>query len=123
MLPDPATVALVVVEGGETAIGLVLDLRDRLIRTVTTLETFGLPAPVFEVTERDFERLWAMLQARAESQGSQNGSGAPQPTAVLLCSQATFDMLVQEPDKQDMLSRAHEQGEAFWRIRLDAENP
>jgi hypothetical protein len=114
MLPDPSTVALVVIEGGETSIGLVLDLRERLIRTVTTLETFGFPAPLFAVTQSDFERLWSMLEARAES------SGSPQPAALLLCSRPVFDKLVHEPDKQDVLRRASEQGEAFWRMRLGA---
>jgi hypothetical protein len=110
-LPDPATVALGVLDGATTAIGLVLDLRDRLIRTVTTFETFGLPAPTFELTQESFERLWELLDGRAET-------GAPAPAAALLCSQAVFDAWLTGADKLATLEQAVARGEAFWRVKL-----
>jgi len=118
ILPDPATVALVVVGSGGTDIGLILDLQEGLISTVTTLETFGLPAPVFDLTEGDFKRLWAMLQVRSED------GGAPRPAAVLLCSRRIFDLVLDEPDKSakwGILQKGREDGEAFLRVQLGNE--
>jgi len=119
MLPDPATAALVVVGSAGTDIGLVLDLRGGLVRTVTTLETFGLPAPRFGLTESDFNRLWAMLQARSRV------SAAPRPAAVLLCSRRIFDLLIEGSDKATkwgILQNARDHGEAFLRVRMRNEN-
>jgi hypothetical protein len=115
MLPDPATVALVVVGSGGTDIGLILDLQGGLIRTVTTLETFGLPAPTFDLTEGDFKRLWKMLQARSED------GAVPGPGAVLLCSRRIFDLVLNEADgsaKWNILQNGREEGEAFLRVEL-----
>ena len=115
MLPDPATVALVVVDDGKTDIGLVLDLREGRVRTVTTLETFGLPAPPFNLTDGDFNRLWAMLQARSKV------TSASRPAAVLLCSRRIFDSLIEAPDKSakwGILQKGREYGEAFLRVEL-----
>jgi hypothetical protein len=108
-LPDPATVALGVLDGGSTAIGLILDLRGGLIRTVTTFETFGLPAPSFELSQAGFGQLWQRLEDRA-------ALGAPAPAAVLLCSQGAFDAWIANHDKLGALERAAERGEAFWRL-------
>jgi hypothetical protein len=109
-LPDPATLALVVLDGGETQIGLVLDLRGGLIRTVTTLETFGFPAPTFDLSADGLARLWAALEARSRN------AGTPSPVAALLCSQAAFDAWLTGPDKAATLAERAARGEAFWRL-------
>jgi hypothetical protein len=130
-LPDAATVALGVLDGGiptparpldtlgnrgvegeggaTTAIGLILDLRGGLIRTVTTFETFGLPAPAFDLTQESFDRLWALLEGRVSS-------GAAAPAAALLCSQAVFDDWITGADKLGILQQAAGHGAAFWRV-------
>ncbi len=110
-LPDPATVALGVLSETGTEIGLILDLRGGMIRTVTTFETIGLPAPTFELAPTSFEQLWAMLASR-------HAQGAPLPAAVLLCSQATFDAWITGADKLNILREAAARGEAFWRVQL-----
>jgi len=112
-LPDAATVALGVLDGATTQIGLILDLRDGLIRTLTTFETFGLPAPAFELTPESFERLWALLESRG-------ANGAPMPAAALLCSQAAFNAWIEGEDKRGALAQAALRGEAFWRMREQA---
>ena len=109
-LPDPASVALGVLDGGDVRIGLVLDLRGGLIRTVTTFETFGFPAPTFDLSAAAFERLWALLEARGRTPG-----GAP-PAAALLCSQAAFDAWIAGADKAAVLAEMGRRGEAFWRL-------
>jgi hypothetical protein len=110
-LPDPATVALGVLSDTRTEIGLILDLRGGLIRTVTTFENFGLPAPTFELAQESFEQLWALLASR-------HAHGAPLPAAALLCSQATFDAWIVGTDKLNVLQTATMRGEAFWRLQL-----
>jgi hypothetical protein len=109
-LPDPATVALGVLDGTTTEIGLILDLRGGLIRTLTTFETFGLPAPAFELTAVSFERLWALLESRRLD-------GAPMPAAALLCSRGAFDAWLEGEDKLGALEGAALRGEAFWQLR------
>lgn len=112
-MPDPASVALVVVGKGRTEIGLIFDISEGLIRAVTTLETFGLPAPGFETTPEDFERLWNMLQTR------NNDYQNPGPAAVLLCTAETFEKWMEAADskgKQQILDEAKARGEALWRI-------
>ncbi|HEU5099307.1 MAG TPA: hypothetical protein VFU22_09825 [Roseiflexaceae bacterium] len=109
-LPDPATVALGVLDGAATEIGLILDLRGGLIRKLTTFEAFGVPAPTFELTADSFERLWALL-------GDRGAAGAPMPAAALLCSRATFDAWLLGEDKLGALEQAALRGDAFWRLR------
>ncbi len=121
-LPNPSTVALIVLDGSRTSIGLVLDISDRLIRTVTTLETFDpsptvVAPPTFDLTATDFRRLWALLQARYE-----RGSGS-RPVAALLCAHSVFSRWLDEPTqagKRQILEKARDLGEAFWRIDLRA---
>jgi hypothetical protein len=109
-LPDPATLALGVLDGGEVQIGLVLDLRGGLIRTVTTFETFGFPAPTFDLSAAGFAHLWSLLEARSAEQGT------PPPVAALLCSQAAFDAWLASPDHAATLAELAARGEAFWRL-------
>jgi hypothetical protein len=108
-LPDPATVALGVLDGATTEIGLILDLRGGLIRVVTTFETFGLPAPAFDLSAEAFERLWALLEGRA-------AQGAPRPAAALLCSQTIFERWIEGANKLEVLQAAAGHGQAFWRL-------
>ena len=112
-LPDPSTVALVVVEEGETEIGLIFDVRNKMIESVTTLETFSLPAPTFDLNAACFEWLWSLLEARSQDRKR------PKPAAVLLCSKVVFDRWIEEPDskaKWDLLEQAIEQQQAFLRV-------
>jgi hypothetical protein len=108
-LPDPATVALGVLDGAATEIGLIFDLRGGMVRTLTTFETFGLPAPTFALTAESFERLWALLERRA-------AQSAPMPAAALLCSRAAFDAWLAGEDKLGALEQAAQRGQAFWRL-------
>ena len=109
-LPDPATLALVVLAGADTAIGLIADWRDGLFRRVTTLETFGLGGPALDLSAESFARLWALLAARGRG-----GDGAP-PAAALLCSSAAFAVLLDAGGKRAELERLGAQGAAFWRL-------
>jgi hypothetical protein len=112
-LPDPCSVALVVVDGDVTHIGLVLDLRGGRVVTVTTLETFGFPAPFFDLKGYGFEKLWSMLGSRAETRQ------APPPAAALLCVRSLFDVLIAEPTRERkwaLLQQAIEREEAFMRL-------
>jgi hypothetical protein len=109
-LPDAATVALGVLDGATTAIGLILELRGGLVRTVTTFETFGLPAPAFDLSQAGFGQLWQRLEERV-------ALGAPAPAAALLCSQAAFEAWLGDGDKLGALERAAERGQAFWRVQ------
>ncbi len=112
-LPDPATLALAVIDGGKLRIGLVLDLRGGLIRTVTTFETFGFPAPAFDLSAAAFMRLWEVLAARHREQGT------PPPAAALLCSQAAFDAWITSGGQPAVLADGSKRGEAFWRLPAD----
>ncbi len=109
-LPDPATVALAVFDGSDLRIGLVLDLRGGLIRTVTTFETFGFPAPTFDLSAAALAHLWDRLDARCREQGT------PPPAAALFCSQAAFDALITSGGQPAVLADLAARGEAFWRL-------
>lgn len=110
-LPDPATIALgVLEEDGALAIGLILDVRGGLIRTVTTFEAFSLPMPQIELSPAGFERLWSLLDLRAEH-------GPPAPAAALLCAREVFEAWLSGADKANVLALARQQGQAFWRLR------
>jgi hypothetical protein len=116
-LPDPATLALVVLDGAAPAIGLIADWRDGLFRRVTTLETFGLGGVALDLSAASFARLWALLEGRGRT-----GDGAP-PAAVLLCSSAAFAALLAAADKEAALARLGAQGAAFWRLPGAAGSP
>jgi len=109
-LPDPATLALVVLRGADTEIGLIVDWHAGLIRRVTTLETFGLGGVALDLSAESFARLWALLATRGCG-----GDGAP-PAAALLCSSAAFAALLDAADKGAALARLGAQGAAFWRL-------
>jgi hypothetical protein len=110
-LPDAATLALGVLEGAELAIGLILELRGGLIRTVTTFEALDNPAPG-EVSIESLDQLWALLERRSAT------AGAPPPAGVLLCTQAAFDAWLAADDKRAALERASAGGAAYWRLLL-----
>ena len=62
-LPDPATVALGVLENGAIYIGLILEIQGKLIRTVTTFEALTLPQPL-PLTEAGLGLLTQAINAK-----------------------------------------------------------
>jgi hypothetical protein len=115
-LPDPATLALVVLdeppEQERVAIGLILDLAGGRVRTVTTLETFGLPPPTLDLSAASFDRLWELLETRSRE------TGAPPPTGALLCDYRAFQIWLGGPDSVRPLTRLAAHGAAFWKLHL-----
>jgi hypothetical protein len=105
-LPSAATLALGVFDAEAVTIGLVLELRDGLIRRVTTFEGLALPASDVRLSAEFLDRLWSRLAEKF----------AP-PAGVLLCSAATFDSWIAAGDKAGVLRRAAHEGAALWRVR------
>jgi len=108
-LPDAATVALGVLEGDALSIGLILELRGGLIRTVTTFEALEEPPPGV-VSQQSLEQLWALLERRSATVGS------PPPAAALLCTQAAFETWLAAADKRAALDQLAQSGAACWRL-------
>ena len=104
-LPAAATLALGVLDGERLAIGLILELRDGLIRRVTTFEALELPAGELAISDASLEQLWDALGRRF----------AP-PAGLLLCTQAAFDAWIVAEVKADALRAAAQQGQARWRL-------
>jgi hypothetical protein len=105
-LPDPNSAVLGVLEGEEVAIGLVLELKDKQIRTVTTFEALTLSQPV-TVSEAGLNLVCAAVEARFASVG-----------AALLCDSITFENWIKAADKLAYLQQAALQKTAFWKVRL-----
>lgn len=103
-LPDPATVALGVLENDSIYIGLVLEIRGGLIRTVTTFEAFTLPQPL-SLAGTSLDMLAHAINAKF----------APL-AAALLCDRAAFEGWVTAADKSAFLRAAARQHKAFWRL-------
>jgi hypothetical protein len=103
-LPDPATVALGVLDHDALYIGLILEVRGGLIRTVTTFEALTLlhPLPLAEIS---LDTLTQTINAKF----------APL-AAVLLCDRATFEGWLTASDKSAFLHTAAGQRQAFWRF-------
>lgn len=102
-LPDAATVALGVLETDSIYIGLILEIRGGLIRTVTTFEALTLPQPLL-LAEASLDILAQTINAKF----------APL-AAALLCDRATFEGWVKAGDKSAFL-RAARHRQAFWRL-------
>jgi hypothetical protein len=102
-LPDPATVALGIWENNAVYIGLILETRGGLIRTVTTFEALDLPAPL-PLADAALDTLAQAVNARF----------APL-AATLLCDRAAFEGWLAAADKGAFLRSAAEQRRAFWR--------
>jgi len=105
-LPDPASVALGVIERGRVVIGLILEIHGGMIRYVTTFEALRLDAPL-ELDAESFERLWDTLDAQF----------AP-PAAVLLCDRQTFDGLIHAEDKIAYLNAVGHAQPFYYRLQL-----
>lgn len=105
-LPDPASVALGVLENDSIYIGLILEIRGGLIRTVTTFEAITLPKPL-PLAEASLGFLTQTINARF----------APL-AAALLCDRATFEGWVRADDKNAFLRVAAGRRRAFWRLEL-----
>jgi hypothetical protein len=104
-LPAAATLALGVLGDERLAIGLILELREGMIRRVTTFEALDLPSGELTISDASLELLWDALSQRF----------AP-PAGVLLCTQAVFDAWIAEEDKAAVLQTAAEAGQARWRL-------
>lgn len=105
-LPDPTSAVLGVVEDGEVAIGLVLELRGGLIRTVTTFEALDLLQPV-TVSDAGLNLVCAAVEAKFAPVG-----------AALLCDSVTFESWIKSVDKLAYLQQAAMQKTAFWKVRF-----
>jgi hypothetical protein len=104
-LPPAATLSLGVLDGEQLVIGLILELRDGMIRRVTTFEALDLQAGEPTISDASLERLWAALDQRF----------AP-PAGVLLCTQATFDAWIAEGGAVGVLEAAAVENQAAWRL-------
>lgn len=105
-LPDPASVALGVIENDRVFIGLVLEIRGGMIRTVTTFEALTFDAPL-TLSAESFEKLWNALAASFDP-----------PAAALLCDRATFEGLVNAENKLNYLSAVGHTQPYFYRVEL-----
>jgi hypothetical protein len=103
-LPDPATVALGVLENDSIYIGLILEIRGGLIRTVTTFEALILPQPL-PLAKASLDVLARAVSAKF----------APL-AAVLVCDRDTFEGWLNAGDKSAFLQNAAGQRKAFWRL-------
>jgi hypothetical protein len=104
-LPAAATLALGVLDGGRLAIGLILELREGLIRRVTTFEALDLPSGEPSISDASLEWLWNALGQRF----------AP-PAGLLLCTQAVFDAWIAEGGATAILGTAAAENQARWRL-------
>ncbi len=103
-VPGPATLVLGVLDGSALHIGLILEVRDGLIRKVTTFEALSLSEPL-DLSGAALERLAAAV------------SVALSPVAAaLLCDVATFETWVTAPNKNTVLRDALASGRAFARL-------
>jgi hypothetical protein len=105
-LPNPATAALGVLDDGAIHIGLVLEIRDGLIRTLTTFEALTLPRPL-PLAKTTLDTLAAAISARF----------APL-AAALVCDRGVFEGWLKASDKSAFLHAAAGQRKAFWRLNL-----
>lgn len=101
-LPDPASVALGVLDNGAVFIGLILEVKGKLIRTVTTFEALNLIEPL-NLNEASLTTLKHSIDDRF----------APL-AAALLCDRATFEGWIATEDKGDYLKAAAQARKAFW---------
>jgi hypothetical protein len=104
-LPDPASVALGVWENDSIYIGLILETRGGLIRTVTTFEALDLPQPL-PLADASLDTVTQAVNARF----------APL-AAALLCDRSAFEGWLTAVDKSVFLRTAAKQRKAFWRLR------
>lgn len=103
-LPTAASVALGVLENNAIYIGLILEIRGGLIRTLTTFEALALPHPL-PLAETALDLLAQTINAKF----------APL-AAALVCDRATFEGWVNATDKGAFLRAAAEHRQAFWRL-------
>jgi hypothetical protein len=104
-LPDPTSVVLAVLDEGEVAIGLILELQGGLIRKVTTFEALDLAQPV-TVSEVGLVLVCAAVELKFAPVG-----------AALICDSATFEGWIAAADKFGYLQTATQHRTAFTRLR------
>lgn len=104
-LPQPASVALGVLDREELSIGVIAEISDGLIRRLTTFESLPAEARAVSLSAESLERLWAALAA-----------GFFPPAAAMLCSADVFESWVEEPGKSATIRRAVGTGQAFLRL-------
>lgn len=103
-VPGPATLVLGVLDGAALHIGLILEVRDGLIRRVTTFEALTLHGPL-ELSSQVFEHLTAQIGERFSP-----------VVAALFCDLPTFEALLAAPDKRAALHTAVSSGRAYARL-------
>lgn len=106
-LPDPTSVALAVIDEGELEIGLVLELKGGLIRTVTTFEALNFDVPI-TVSPEGLNQIRAAVEAKFAPVG-----------AALVCDQATFESWIAASDKLASLQEAGRKQTAFFHLQLN----
>ena len=104
-LPAEASLALGVFNQDVLEIGLILEVREGLIKRVTTFEALQLEPGTAQLSEDFFDRLWVQL-----------GEKFAPPAALLLCSQTTFETWLGAEDKLAALDQAARQKTAFWKL-------
>lgn len=107
-LPQPASIALGVLDGSELTIGLIAEISDGLIRRVTTFEALPVDARAASLSAASLDQLWNALRA-----------GFFPPAAALLCSAEIFDAWIEEPNKAATIQNAVGAGRAFLRVEAD----
>jgi len=101
VIPDPSTLVLGVIEDGTLWAGLVLGVRDRQIKRVTTFEAL-LPLGLGPVTRlEDMDEVLALVARKFDP-----------PAAALFCTRQVFEEWMRGEDKAGTLQRAIARGEA-----------
>jgi hypothetical protein len=106
-LPIHSSLALGVFEGERLEIGLIFELEQGIIKTVTTFEALPEPDEITRPTVAVLDQLWQQLSQRFLP-----------PAAALLCTAEVFERWIKgEQGKYELLREAIEQGQAALRQR------
>lgn len=104
-MPQPASVALGVLDGRELTIGLIAEISEGRIRRLTTFEALPVEERAASLSAAYLERLWSALTA-----------GFYPPAAALLCSSATFEAWIEGSDKAAVIQSAIASNQAFLQL-------
>lgn len=104
-LPAESSLALGVFNQNVLEIGLIFEVREGLVKLVTTFEALQLEPGAAQLSEEFFDRLWNQL-----------GQKFALPAALLLCTQTTFETWLGAENKLAALEQAAEQKTALWKL-------